>query len=204
MKKTVTILLVLLLAVTGTACGKGAELKPQTSQMKAIFELATMDCYYHNVAKYLKEDASGMLWWEKDRHFWVEYSGVVRLGVDVSRVNIEVNDQQVTITMPPAEIQSCWVDPDSLTKDSYIVDGDSAKITAEDEREAFEKAQKDMEETARSDKALLASAQQRAQILLEDYVKNVGQAAGKEYTVEWVYLDEEETDAAESTASSQA
>ena len=75
MKKTMIALLVLL-AVTTTACGKGVELEPQDSQMKAIFELATMDCYYHNVAKYLKEDASGMLWWEKDRHFWVEYSGV--------------------------------------------------------------------------------------------------------------------------------
>lgn len=202
MKKTMIALLVLL-AVTTTACGKGVELEPQDSQMKAIFELATMDCYYHNVAKYLKEDASGMLWWEKDRHFWVEYSGVVRLGVDVSRVNIKVDDQLVTITMPPAEIQSCWVDPDSLTQDSYIVDGDSAKITAEDEREAFEEAQKDMEETARSDKTLLAAAQQRAQVLLEDYVKNVGRAAGKEYTVEWVYIDEEETDTVESTASSQ-
>lgn len=204
MKKTMIVLLALLLATTGTACGKGAELKPQTTQMKAIFELATMDCYYHNVAKYFKKDASGMLWWEKDRHFWVEYGGVVRLGVDVSRVNIQVDDQLVTITMPPAEIQSCWVDPDSLTEKSYIVDGDSARITAEDEREAFEKAQKDMEETARSDKALLASAQQRAQILLEDYVENVGKAAGKEYTIEWVYLDEDDGDAAESAASSQA
>lgn len=36
----------------------------------------------------------------------------------------------------------------------------------------------------------LANAQQRAQSLLEDYVTNVGNLVGKEYTIRWIYLDE--------------
>lgn len=38
------------------------EVVPQVSQMKSICELATIDCYYHNVAKYSEDDATGVLW----------------------------------------------------------------------------------------------------------------------------------------------
>ncbi|MEI3228995.1 MAG: DUF4230 domain-containing protein [Lachnospiraceae bacterium] len=67
------------------ACAKTTEPKqeivPQASQMKAICELATMKCYYHNVAKYTREDAAGILWWKKDRRFWIEYDGIVTMGM---------------------------------------------------------------------------------------------------------------------------
>ena len=51
------------------------DMEPKTSQMKAICELAVMDCYYHNVAKYEMKDAEGFLWWTKDKNCWIEYSG---------------------------------------------------------------------------------------------------------------------------------
>lgn len=64
------------------------------TEMRAICELSTMDCYYHNVAKYFEKDAQRGFWGigKKDKHFWVEYSGVVRMGIDASLVNIEVED----------------------------------------------------------------------------------------------------------------
>ena len=46
-------------------------------------------------------------------------------------------------------------------------------------------AQKNMEETARSNSALLAQAKERAKNVIEGYVKNVGEQLGEEYTVEW-------------------
>ena len=42
------------------------------------------------------------------------------------------------------------------------------------------------------DTALLASAEQRAQSLLEDYITNIGNAVGKEYTIQWNYLKDED------------
>ena len=36
---------------------------------------------------------------------------------------------------------------------------------------------------------LLNEAQTRAQILLEEYVENIGDVTGINYTVRWVYLD---------------
>lgn len=126
---------------------------------------------------------------EKDKHFWIEYSGIVKFGIDVSLVNIEVNESQITITLPEAEVQSCMMDSSSLTKNSYIVDKNSAAINAEDETFALAEAQKKLEEIASNDKSLLAEAQQRAQTLLKDYVTNLGSTAGKTYTIKWIYVD---------------
>ena len=194
MKKVVAVLLAILLSLSVAACGgkeqELANMEPEVSQIKAICELAVMDCYYHNVAKFEEEDAEGFLFWKKDKKFWIEYSGVVTLGIDVSQVEVEVTETQVTITMPPAEVQHCRVDSSSLTEESFIVADGSASIDAEDEVAAFDAAQTALEDTASRDSVLLANAQQRAQSLLEDYIKNVGNMVGKEYSIQWIYLDE--------------
>lgn len=194
MKKLMCILISAVLTLSLAACSDTepapVDMEPKTSQMKAICELAVMDCYYHNVAKYEMKDAEGFLWWTKDKNFWIEYSGVVTIGIDVSRVTVEVDGTKVTISIPAAEVLRYTVDSSSLTEDSYIVAKDSAAIEAEDEIAAFSVAQADLEATASQDTALLASAQQQAQQLLEDYITNIGKATGKSYSIEWIYLDE--------------
>lgn len=193
MKKILILFLTAIILVISTSC-KQAEpepinMEPKVSQMKSICELAVMECYYHNVAKLKEEDAEGILWWKKDKHFWIEYSGIVKLGIDASLVTIEVNGTQITITLPEAKVLGCKVDSTSLQEDSYIVDVKSATISAEDEVKAFAVAQQQLEEDAASNRALLAEAQQRAQTLLEEYIINIGNALGKEYSIRWVYLD---------------
>lgn len=194
-KRSISILLsALILAGCGSACGNAADQPPemelQTSQMQNICELATMDCYYHNVAKYFQEDAESFLWMTKDKKFWIEYSGVVQLGIDASKVSFEIDGTDVTITIPEATVLSSKVDSASLNEDSFIVDKDSADVTAEDQTEAFAQAQEQLEDNARNDTALLAEAQQRAKSLLEDYVKNIGSEMGVDYTVQWVDLSD--------------
>lgn len=195
-RKYILTCLILVISFTCISCSKGEEqkntIKPQVSQMKTICELATMECYYHNVAKYTEEDAEGFWLWKKDKHFWIEYSGVVKIGIDASQVAIEVKDDFVTITMPNAKVLNEKVDAASLTKDSYIVDGKSADIDAEDETKAFRLAQENMVKAASEDTALLLRAQQRAQTLLEEYVRNIGNAVGKEYKIEWKYMNTDE------------
>ena len=179
-----------------SACQKKEQLpkvEPQISQMRSICELAVMECYYHNVAKYQEEDAAGFLLWKKDKHFWIEYSGVVELGIDASRLSMEVSGDEVTITIPAAKVLSCTVDSTSLTADSFIVDKRSANIDAEDEQAAFAEAQHNMEMSAASNRVLLGNAQQRVQVLLQSYVENIGQAIGKEYTIRWNFLEEDGT-----------
>lgn len=193
MKRVIALLLAAMILLSFSACGKAEKeerinMEPQVSQMKAICELAVMDCYYHNVAKFTEKDAEGALFWKKDKHFWVEYSAIVKLGIDVSQVAIQVSGTDITITLPEAKVLGCKVESSSLNEDSFIVDKDSAKITVEDEIAAYDMAQSKLEETASKDKTLLANAQQRAQTLLEDYITNIGNAVGKTYTIRWEYL----------------
>lgn len=82
---------------------------------------------------------SGIWLWKKDRKFWIEYAGVVTVGIDASLVNMEAQDN--------------------------------------------------MRKETEKDTVLLASAQQRAQKLLDDYVNNIGACTGKTYTIKLVYLD---------------
>ena len=190
MKKIISILLVFMLAFSCMACAKTTEPKQEiVPQMKAICELATMKCYYHNFAKYTREDAAGILWWKKDRRFWIEYDGIVTMGIDASLVDIEVDNDTVTITIPPAKVLGFEVDETTLNEDSYIVDTKSAKVKAEHQTEAFKQAQDHMKEEAEKDTLLLANAQQRAQKLLEDYVNNIGNCVEKTYNIKWIYLD---------------
>lgn len=195
MKKIILLFLMMSVVISCSACGniksKEAVIEPQVSQMKAICELATMDCYYHNVAKVKEEDAKKILWLTWDKHFWIEYEGVVTIGIDASLLNIEVRDEQVTITMPPAKVLGCKVDETTFTEDSFIIARDSVDITAEDQTEALAAAQSEMEKAAAKDSTLLANAQQRARKLLEDYVNNIGDSVGKQYEIQWIYVEDD-------------
>ena len=196
MKRIIAILLMIASLLALCACGDAsvppATEEPQITQMRTICELATMDCYYHNVAKYYEKDADkGFLGLgKKDKKFWVEYSGEVTIGLDATLVALQVSGDQVTITIPPAKVLGAKVYSDSLSNDSYIIDKDSADITAEDQTRVFENAQADMLAQASNDHLLLFNAQQRAQMLLEDYVTNIGNAIGVTYQINWIYLDE--------------
>lgn len=192
MKRIIVFLMVLVSLLCG--CKETAHeeqiVEPQVTQMRNICELATMECYYHNVAKFKQEDAETFLWFSKDKNFWIEYAGQVKVGVEASLITIEVAGDKVTVTMPPAKVLSCKVDETTLTKQSFIIAEDSADITAEDEIAAFREAQNKMLQSASEDSALLANARQRAQNLIEDYVKNIGSSVGKQYYVEWIDIDE--------------
>ena len=152
--------------------------------MRNICELATFDCYYHNVAKYYEKDATGALLWKKDRKFWIEYSGIVTIGIDVSKVKFNISDDTVSITLPPAQVQSCKVDETTLTEESFIIDAESAGVEAE--------AQENMKKAAANDNVLLENARSRAKQLLEGYVNNIGNLVGKKYTIVWECLDSEQ------------
>lgn len=166
--------------------------------MRSICELAVMECRYHNVAKYKEENAEQFLIWSKDKHFWVEYDATVKLGIDASLLSFSLQGDTITISIPNAKILSYEVDPDSLTEDSYIVDKDSAAIKADDEIIAFQEAEDSLLEDIANDKSLLVQAQQQAQILLENYIQNLGSAIGREYIIQWNYLDENPSEAVSS------
>ena len=179
-----------------TACGK-AEAPvlpvPQEEQMKAICQLAVLECDYHNLAKYQDgQKVERFFWMTKGKRFWVEYSATVVLGIDVNQVSMELQSDVVKVTLPKAEVLRCKVNGDSLSPDSYIVDKDSAPVTAEDEVHAFKEAQNNLQQTVEADSDMLDLAQTRVEELLKNYVTSLAKATGTEYRVEFHYLEEDE------------
>lgn len=194
-KQSVAAACVTALLLLTTACGK-AEAPvlpvPQEGQVKAICQLAVLECDYHNLAKFEQKDASKFLWMTKDKRFWVEYSATAVLGIDADQVSMELQGDVVSITLPRARVLNCEVNGDSLSKDSYIVDKDSAPVTAQDEVYAFQEAQDSLRQTVEADGDMLDLAQTRVEELLKNYVNSLAKATGTEYRVEFHYLEEDE------------
>lgn len=200
MKKRFLILAMTMVLLAGflTACSGSDEdsalnKEPDIMQIRSICELATLECYYHNVAKSTKAAGTGITHLgEKDREFWIEYSGIVKLGIDMSQVQMEIDGENVTITIPEAKVLNVSVDEKSYDENSYIMSQDSwnsNKITAGDATEAIENAKQEMEKTAEENSSLLANAQDRAKKLMENYIDQLGAASGVAYHISWKYAD---------------
>jgi len=102
-------------------------IKPDLLQIRNICELATLKCSYNNVAKSTKEPGTGA-WhlFDKKRTFWIEYSGTVDIGIDLTKIKMDLNEQTITITIPKAQILDIKVDP--YDKDAYVISNDGKKI----------------------------------------------------------------------------
>ena len=76
MKKMIIFVVALILCFNVSGCGENTVVKePDITQIRSICNLSTLECYFHNVAKSKKEAGSFL---EKDREFWIEYTGTAK------------------------------------------------------------------------------------------------------------------------------
>lgn len=190
MKKIIIVLLALIgvvLLLNGCQA-KETEVKPTVefniseNQLQGICRLATLKCYFNNVAKKTLEGK----FLQTDSKLWIEYSGTVDMGVDFSKVKLEVDGNKLIISMPNAKVLS--VNDPEISENSYYTSEQglfSAKISAEDERDAFKEAQDNMMKVAEESSTLLYTAKKRAQMLIENYIHQMDELAGTEHTIVW-------------------
>lgn len=157
-------------------------LAPLKSEMINIAKLSTIECTYHNVSEFIDEDAYNFLWISKDKRFWIEYDATVTVGVDVSNMDIEIKGKKVTVTLPTAQIQ-CKLNRDSVTKESFFVDVDSAKISSDDEIRAIADAQIKLNEEVSNNSVILNEANRQTKTLLTEYVNNISEVTGIDYEI---------------------
>ena len=186
-KITKTWMLVGTVVLCLTGCGKEIQ-TADFSGVTSVCELATLKCYYHNVAK-AETEASGIFAkWLKTgyKKIWTEYSGIIEYGIDISQVTVSEPDKNgvVTVTMPDAQVLNVDVDEDSLG--TPLTDtGFLTSVTTEEKTTTLAGAQEAMEQQAKENTEMLSQAKARAKTLIEEYIKNVGESIGEEYTVEW-------------------
>lgn len=159
------------------------------SSVDKICELATLRCYYHNVAEYEKQPDGFFrygLFQYGYKKLWMEYNGIVEVGIDVSKVQVNPPDINgvVEIYVPEAQIVGISSDENSI---NTITDtGVLTSITTKEKSDAFSKAQADMRESAQNDHSILLQAHNNAKSLLRQYIINVGEQLGQQYTVRWL------------------
>ena len=195
MKKAKIIVLIIAMIVC-TACSKDSKndideklLKPDITQLRSICDLATLECYYHNVAKATKEAGTGLAHiGEKKRTFWIEYTGMAKIGIDMSKLKMNVTGKTVEITIPNAKPISYEVL--NIDKSNYVASEDGWNenaITAQIQTDAVGKAQENMKKSVEENTALLARAQDRAKRLIENYIDKLGDASEIKYEIVWKY-----------------
>ncbi len=194
MKKLALLLLCVILVLTYTGCSAQSayNAQPDITQIRSICNLATLECYYHNVAKSTKTVGSDISdWFKEDREFWIEYTGVAKIGIDMSKVSMEIVDNTVTVHMPEAKLLSVDILERDLDEGSYIANSDSwinpNKITAEDQTAAINDAQNKMASAVKENSALLLNARIRAEKLIENYIIQIGELTNVSYRIKWVY-----------------
>ncbi len=169
---------------------KEQEDKVDFSGITKICELSTLRCYYHDTAE-LRKDPEALFkfgWFKYGyKKLFMEYTGIIEVGIDVDQVEVNQPDKNnvVYVYVPDARITSVDADEDSMS-DPISDTGVFTKITSEDQNEAFQQAQSDMKEKASADTTILNRAKNNAKKLIEEYIINVGELIGEEYTVEWL------------------
>ncbi len=186
MKRIISILLVLTLALCLSACGKKSDVELKETDIHAICELATIKCYYNNVAKI---DKSKDNIFQKNRKMWIEYEGEAVIGIDMSKLKIKIAGKNINITMPQAEILSINPIRETLNEKSYVVSMDGFlfknKITTEDQEAAITKGQIEMENAVKENSALFIQAKNRAKELIGNYITKLSDITGIEYVINW-------------------
>ena len=183
-----------MMIICSSCGGSKNDVKLDVLQARNIAQLATLDCYYHNVAMGHRNDSSTWRFWEKntdfwlwdrDTDFWIEYDGVITLGVDASKIKMDTNGENVTVTIPKAEVLETDIDDKSYDENSEIQGADTTDPTTEEENRAIANAQNKMKKTVKKDTVLLNNAQLRAREVIDNYIKEIGRLTEVNFKVEW-------------------
>lgn len=144
-----------------------------SSEINDIGELATIEYLYTNAGKF--QDAKKFLGINapfSKKSFIAKWDGIIKAGVKISDVEVDVNNIQkvITIYMPEAEILSHEIDNNSIeTLDEK--DGLFNPVTVEDVRE-FDKISKEEMEKRAIENGVLEKAYENAKTIIERLVNN--------------------------------
>ena len=196
MKRLICLLMSVMILCSSCVGFVDQGLQLDLTQARNISELATIECYYHNVARFYREKSSTWkFWepntkywpWEKDTKFWIEYEGTIKMGVDASEIKMDVDGKKVVVVIPKAKILDVGIDEKTFNKKSYVIGTNTTAPEVIEQVKAMASAEKRMVETAKNDVGLLNNAQQEVGNVLNAYIKNVGDLIGVKYKIVWKY-----------------
>lgn len=181
------------ICLTGCENGKIEKLEENINKMELMGNLITYKAYYHNVAEYEKKKGNGIEnIFEKDRELFIEYTGTINLGIDLSKVKVDVKGNKVNVFIPKAKvIGEPNVDEEDFRTENFIESQDGFinknPITIDDSTAAFNEAQNNMKENALKNEELLSLAQTRAKVLIEENIREFSKLKDDKYSINWKF-----------------
>ena len=170
MKKILGILICILLGAVLAAGGMTylhmktqpkVDAKGLMERLEESSELTVEKNYYTGIAKF----SEGSVPLITKNSFSMKYEAEIDAGFRLEEVTIDVTDNAVTVTVPPAEILSINIDPDSLEfydNKTSLFKTDRKEAT----KQALQIAQQDAEQNA-TKKGLLEVADKRAEVIFK-------------------------------------
>ena len=188
MKKLFAVILSLIFVLSLASCNNAVMPKvPDEKSLKRICELAVLKCSYHNVATFEKP-APSFFDKNKKKRFWIEYSGSAEMGINAEDLKIQCEGSDIKVFVPKIEVLS-FINDDEYTP---YIDPRSAKIEADDEKQALTVAQEELKGDMEKDESLVLQSRARAETLLKDYIMKINEAVGAECNITFEDLPEEE------------
>lgn len=191
-RRIITIIISALVLLIAVGCGKQeAPPEPKLNEIRQICELSTLECFYHGVAKskmdYKLLNAVGI----SNPRIWIEYDAEVELGVDMDKAKLSVEGNDITVSLPEAEVLEVDIDDDSYNKENIIAETLLLKQLKPGNKEmnkAIKAAREDLETLAAGSTDQLEAARNRAEKLIENYINEVGAANGITYNIKFETL----------------
>lgn len=155
-----------------------SQFTPDVEEIRSICSLATTELDYNNVAK------SKKTYWffkKREKKLWIEHKGVVKVGIDVNKLEIVPEDDSWHITIHKAEILSVSCDPDSFNQASFTMSNSSLrKYSAYEQNTAMSEAVNNMKIDAESNNEILHDAQLKAKKIIENYFSQLNKKTNNE------------------------
>lgn len=173
-------------------------MRPQEIQVRNICQLATLEVYLHNVAKAVKPASTSFFdLTQQDRRFWIEYSGTATIGIDMSKVTMDIEDNVITVRIPHAQlIGGIDVDSSSYDINSIVVESEDwwrakNEITADDVTNAIREANTYTTLSLLNNRSMMLNAEIRATELIEKYITQVSKYSDTQYVVNFEYIEDQ-------------
>lgn len=189
----ITLIIIATLFIAGCEKNKIEKMAENLKRIELTGNLVTYQAYYHNVIEYEKKAGSGLFHlFEKDRKLFAEYTGIIKIGINLSKVKIETKGKEINVFIPKAIIiGEPQVDNEDFKPENFIESEDGwlnkNPLTAEDSAKALDFAQNNMKETASHDDNLLSLAQKRAKVVIEENINQFSGISSSQYVINWKY-----------------
>ena len=150
------------------------------NKLTEISELASITYSYTNMAEFENsKDFYGIKLPFTTKGFIITYDGEIKAGIDLSKAEVSVSGQKVSITLPDAEILSHQIDEDSLEIfDETTSIFNPLKVT---DYNSFNRDQKAEMEKKDTEKGLLTEAKKKAADTVKGFIL---QLVPEDWTVE--------------------